>query len=241
MEKQNIADICENVCKKLLEINPQLENGKLMWILNGSTLCNFLCNIDTIDGIKVSNEFREKAFNYIRIPKGDIDILYTDNRKFERGFEFPEIKEYQKISLEQRDYNFIDHNGLINECDINELCEYKTINGLKFIAKKPQYLLYYKFKELAAVYHNDITMDNLNGIPNKNILNDVINLYEIATTYCDENELLKLLNNVHTSSSVLHKIYNDNKEYYNQTIKKAISVITNQNAKNDNITAKYLR
>lgn len=229
MEKQNIADICENALKKLLELNPQIANDKLIWILNGSTLSNFLCNIDTIDGIKVPDEFKEKAFNFIRQPKGDIDILYTEGKKFNRGFEYPEIKDYQNISAEQSDYNFVDHNGLIEDCDINELCEYTTINVLKFIAKKPQYLFYYKYKELLAIHHKDILSNNLDSLKQGNILNDVISLYEIATLYCGEEEVQELMNNIYNNSKTLRDIYIENPEIYKQLLECSFNIIRTNN------------
>ena len=228
MDKQLIADTCENVLKKLLKINPQVEQGKLIWLLNGSTMSNILCNIDAIDGVKVSDEFRENAYGFVRQPKGDIDILYTKNLEFNGGFEYKEIQDYQNISKEQRDYNFIDHNGLIENCDINELCEYRTINGLTFIAKKPQYLLYYKFKELCACYYDDILKGNIDAIPNENIVNDVTNLYNISVVCCSEKEVQELISNVYTNSGILHEMYNDNPNLYEQIIESALNIIKNK-------------
>ena len=52
MNKFEIANICEELYKECLNEIPQYVNGELIWILNGSTLCNFLYNVVKIDDIE---------------------------------------------------------------------------------------------------------------------------------------------------------------------------------------------
>ena len=227
IDKEYIANICEDVFRKLLEINPQIEDGNLMWILNGSTICNFLYNIDSIDDVEVSLEFRKNAYKFIRQPKGDIDILYTKYKRFNKGLEYEEIKKFQSISLEKRDYNFIDHNSPIDECSSTQLCKYKTKSGLEFIGKKPQYLFIYKFEELAAVYYKEILANDSNNIKSPNIIKDVTNLYNIALSYCSREEITSLINNIYNISTTLNDIYNNDISKYQKIIKGISDIVIN--------------
>ena len=80
LEKEKIANICEELYKYCISEIPQVENDKLIWFLNGSTLCNMLYNVIYIDEVKVSEEFNNCCKDFIREPKGDIDITYTPSK-----------------------------------------------------------------------------------------------------------------------------------------------------------------
>lgn len=228
-EKINIANICENLYKECLREIPQFENGELIWILNGSTLCNFLYNVVKIDGINVSEEFRNSCYEFIRQPKGDIDITYKAGRNYKFDFNNKYIIDFQRISEEQRTYNFVDSNSELSEDDFEELCTMETKSGLVFIAKKPQYLFLYKFKEFLAIFSEEILNNDLNAISNKkkNILSDVVNLYNIGLTYCKEDELLKLFSKLPIISSYLKGIYEEDSNKFNELIDASLKIIRN--------------
>lgn len=109
--KEEIASICENLYKECIKEIPQIENNKIIWILNGSTLCNMSYNVIYINDEKVIEEFNSYCYDFIRKPKGDIDITYTPDRKYKIDFNNENIQAFQEISEEQRTYNFVDHNS----------------------------------------------------------------------------------------------------------------------------------
>ena len=88
------------------------------------------------------------------------------------------------------------------------MCLRETKNGLKFYAKKTKYLFIYKYKELLAVYHKKLMENDLDSIykKNPNILNDVKNLYAIALTCCDKEEINELIRILPTISEFLNKL-----------------------------------
>ena len=146
MDKEKIANICENLYKYCLNKIPQIENNKLIWILNGSTLCNILCNVSFIDGNKVSDEFKKYSYRFVRVPKGDIDITYVADREYKFDLSARQVLEFKEISEENRTYNFIDSNSELMDMDLKQVCKMTTKNGFSFYAKKPQYLFLYKLK-----------------------------------------------------------------------------------------------
>ena len=235
--KEEIANTCENLYKECLREIPQYQNGKLIWILNGSTLCNMLYNVVKIDDKYVSDEFRKFSYEFIRQPKGDIDITYRIDVKFKLDFDNKYIKAFQNISEEVRTYNFVDHNSEINDDDFKELCTMETKNGLKFVAKRPEYLFLYKFKEFLAVFSNEIFNHNIEPInqAKKNIINDVSVLYKIAISYFSKEQINDLFTILINKSSYLNKLYNHNPKEYEQLIKEALEIIDN-NIINKNIT-----
>ena len=227
-KKQCIANTCENLYKECLREIPQFENDELIWVLNGSTLCNFLYNVDKIDGKNVSEEFKKHCYEFIRQPKGDIDITYKADRPFKFDLSNKYIIDFQSISEERRTYNFVDHNSELSKNDFRELCTMETKNGLRFVAKKPQYLFLYKFKEFLAVYNKEIISGDLKSITNKkkNILSDVTVLYNIALAYCGQDELNSVLNNLINISSSLKEIYEKNTDDYYELIEESLKIIT---------------
>ena len=230
-EKEYIANTCENLYKECLNEIPQFENDELIWILNGSTLCNFLYNVVKIDGQTVDDEFRKFCYDFIRQPKGDIDITYKADRPYIFDLDNKYIKEFQMISEEQRTYNFVDSNTELSESDFDELCTMETKNGLRFVAKKPQYLFLYKFKELLAVFDKELLNDDLNSISSKkkNILSDVVSLYNIALSYCGQDEINNVINNLINISSSLKEIYDNNDKDYYELIEASLKIIDDLN------------
>lgn len=237
ISKEKIASICENLYKECLREIPQYQGGELIWILNGSTLCNMLYNVIKIDDKYVSDEFRKYSYEFIRQPKGDIDITYRKDIKYKFDFDNKYIKAFQDISEEVRTYNFVDQNSEITSDDLKELCLMETINGLKFVAKRPEYLFLYKFKELLSIFHKEILTGDIDSINKgkKNILNDVSVLYKIAIFYSSKEQIGDLLSSLINKSSYLNKLYSNNPKEYEQLIKQALEIIEN-NIFNKNIT-----
>lgn len=227
MDKYEIANICENLYKECLREIPQFENDELLWILNGSTLCNFLLNVKQIDGLAVSEEFTKYCYDFVRRPKGDIDITYKSDRSYKFDLDNKYIKDFQMISEEQRTYNFVDSNSELSKDDFEELCTMETKSGLRFVAKKPQYLFLYKFKELLAVFSNEILNNDIDSINSKkkNLLPDVINLYNIATSYCGREQLYSVIEKLPMKSAYLNKLYNENNSEYNKLIDTSLKLI----------------
>lgn len=225
---KNISNICETLYKYCLTCIPQVENDEIIWILNGSVLCNILANVETIDGVPISSELHNLFKMFVRVPKGDIDICYKADRTYKFNLESEEVKEFYKISEEKRTFNFVDSNSEITKDDYEQLCIYKTINGLQFYAKKPQYLFLYKFKEYVAMFWQDIVNGNFDEIKikRKNIIADVENLYAISCEYFGEDETLNVLNNkLCDISEFFHNLYlQDNNQYY-EVINYVISTI----------------
>jgi len=231
MEK-NISNICENLYVNCLNQIPQFENGELIWILNGSVLCNILANVESINDVIIKEELKEKLIKLVRIPKGDIDICYKPDRPYKFNLNSKEVLDFYSISEEQRTYNFIDSNSELTEEDLNQLCKYKTINGLEFYAKMPQYIFLYKFKEFVAMFHNEILNNEFEKILNKrkNIISDVTKLYELTCEFldCDEIEYL-LFNKLKDTSDFLHKLHKEDSKKYNYLIEKALIEISKNN------------
>lgn len=226
MDKQKIADICENLYKNCVMQIPQIEDGKIIWFMNGSTVCNILCNVVEIDGISVSKEFNNACYSFVRIPKGDIDITYVADRPYIFDLTSVAISDFQSISEEKRTYNFVDSNSEIEEEDLNQLCFMKTKSGFSFYVKQPQYLFLYKFKEFLALFHNEILLEDIDAIclKKKNVIADVKNLYAIANEYCGETEIFKSLEKLPNISDYMNTLSSDNDKYIN-LIEKAFSLI----------------
>lgn len=231
--KELIADICENLYKYCVDCIPQIENNKIIWILNGSILSNILYNVDYIDDNEVSKGFKRNCYYFIRVPKGDIDITYTNDREYKFDLNNKSVLDFKAISKEDRTYNFVDSNSIIKDTDLMQLCKMTTKSGFTFYAKKPQYIFLYKFKELLDCYNIEILNNNVSEIYNKNnnIINDVINLYNIAINYIDYAELYNLIINVSNISNYLDNLRNDNIDKYNELINCSLNIIKNNNIK----------
>ena len=227
MYKEYIADVCENLYKECLSEIPQIENNQLLWILNGSTLCNFLYNVVKIDEIEVTKEFNQHCYDFIRQPKGDIDISYKADRPYQFNLENKYIKEFQNISQEQRTYNFVDSNSELLKIDYEELCNMETKNGLKFIAKRPEYLFLYKFKEFLSLFNKEIMINDITKInkKNKNIINDIKNLYKIAVSYCGKKQLENVILKLPSISIFLSNLYQKNNNEYIALLNEAFKII----------------
>ena len=237
MDKKYIASVCENLYKECLTAISQYENNELIWVLNGSTLCNFLYNVVKINEEEVSKDFTKSCYDFIRQPKGDIDIIYKADRSYKFDFNNDAIKKFQSISQEQRTYNFVDSLSILSEKDYSQLCTMETKNGLKFVAKKPQYLFIYKFMELLAVFHDDILNDNIENIinKNKNIINDVRNLYEISINYCGYEETMNIIDKLPNISKYSYNLHKNDKDLYDIQIKKTLELIKNEEINQDEI------
>lgn len=232
-EKERIANICEQLYKCCISEIPQVENNKIIWFLNGSTLCNMLYNVKYIDDALVSEEFNHYCKDFIRQPKGDIDITYTPDRRYKFDLENPNVIAYQEISEEQRTYNFVDSNSELNVTDLKQICKMTTKSGFSFYAKKPQYLFLYKLREFIAIFNREILDNNVDEInrKKKNILNDVINLYNISLAYCGYEETLNIINNLPNISRYLHNLYEENISDYNILLSSTMNLITKEKQK----------
>lgn len=227
INKKIIADICEELYKYCINQIPQIENGKLIWILNGSTLCNLLYNVASIDGKSVSEEFNESCFEFIRQPKGDIDITYIADRPYKFDLKSKEIMNFQFISEEQRTYNFVDSNSELDDNDLKQICKMTTKKGFSFYAKKPQYIFLYKFIEFVTIFNKEILSNDLNSIlvEKKNIINDLNSLYKIAVNYCGKEELKNTIESLPNISGYLHELYENNNEMYTELIINGLNII----------------
>ena len=179
-------------------------------------MCNILYNVKCIDDIEVTKQFNDNCYDFIRQPKGDIDIIYTPNRKYTFDLSNENIINYQNISEEQRTYNFVDHNSDINEKDLMQICKMTTKTGFSFYAKKPQYLFLYKLKELLSVFGKEILENNIDSIneKKKNIINDCKKLYNISISYCGLEETMKIINELPFTSGHLHELYENDLNNY---------------------------
>lgn len=233
LSKEKIADICEKLYTYCLAEIPQIENDKLIWILNGSTLCNMLYNVKYIDGIEVSDEFNNWCYNFIRQPKGDIDITYTPDRRYKFDLSNENIIQFQSISEEQRTYNFVDSNSELSDNDLEQICVMTTKNGFSFYAKKPQFLFLYKLKEFLAIFNKEILDNNVNEINSKkkNMLHDVKTLYNISVSYCGNGETMKAIDSLPTISGYLHKLYEEDTEGYKKLLNNAIFLLNDNEYK----------
>jgi len=233
MNKELIANICEKLYMYCISQIPQIENDKLIWILNGSTLCNILYNVKYIDGEEINEQFNNYCYEFIRQPKGDIDITYTDDRKYKFDLSNEFIKNFQAISEEQRTYNFVDSNSILTEEDLKQVCKMTTKNGFSFYAKKPQYLFLYKFKEFLAIFNKEILAGNCGEINNKrkNMLNDVRTLYNISIFYCGNVETLKVINELPNISGYLHELHENDINEYEELLNTALNIFTQDEQK----------
>lgn len=227
INKKQIADICEDLYEYCTSQIPQIENGKLIWIMNGSTVCNLLYNVITINGEFVSEKFKEACWDFIRTPKGDIDISYIDDRPYKFDLESKEIKKFQSISEEQRTYNFVDSNSILDDDDLKQVCKMITKNGFSFYSKKPQYIFLYKLREFLAVFNQEILNSDIELIlyKKKNIINDLKCLYNISLNYCSEEELQKTIHTLPNISDYLHVLYENNFVMYNELVKMGLNII----------------
>ena len=98
---------------------------------------------------------------------------------------------------------------------------------------KGQYIFLYKFKELLACYNTEILNNDIIEINNKNvnIINDVINLYNIATNYISEDELYNIIINLSDISSYLNDLKNDNMDRYYELINCGLNIAKNNKIK----------
>lgn len=225
---KNISMVCERLYSKLLTEIPQFENDELLWILNGSVLCNILANVEFINNEYVDRDLKELFTKFTRNPKGDIDISYKADRPYKFDLTSKEVQDFYSISEEHRTYNFVDSNSILNDSDIEELCRYQTANGLDFYAKKPQYLFLYKFKEFVAIFHNELLINDLDSIlqKKKNIIRDTSILYEISCKYFGyENTNNLLIQKLKDISGFFHELYEKNQEEYIKMIKTTLKVI----------------
>ena len=227
LDKIKIADACENLYKYCISVIPQVKNNKLVWFLNGSTLCNMLYNVEFIDDIEVTDEFNNSCKDFIRQPKGDIDITYTPGQNYKFDLENEFVKEYQEISEEQRTYNFVDSNSKLSERDLDEICKMTSKNGFSFYAKKPQYLFLYKLRELIVIFHNEILENNIEEINSKrkNMLSDVKNLFNISISYCGYDETLNVINELPNVSGYLHNLFENKKDEYDCLLSLSLNLI----------------
>ena len=233
MNKEQIANICEKLYMYCVSQIPQIENNKLIWFMNGSTLCNMLYNVEYIDDKEVSKDFKDYCYDFIRQPKGDIDITYIPDRRYEFDLSNENIKNFQKIAEEQRTYNFVDSNSELNEEDLKQLCKMTTKNGFSFYYKKPQYLFLYKFKEFLAIFNNEILEGNYDEInkKKKNMLNDVKTLYNISASYCGYEETLEVIDRLPRISNYLHELHEKDINEYKKLLSIAINLLTNEDKK----------
>ncbi len=226
MEK--ISEICENLYSKLLEEIPQTENGEILWILNGSVLCNILANVEKINDKTLSNDLKKKFKKFVRVPKGDIDICYKADRPYKFDLTSSEVHDFYLISEEIRTYNFVDSNSELSDEDIKQLCKYRTTNGLEFYAKMPQYIFMYKFKEFVSMFHDEILNRDLDSIllRRKNIIRDASILYEISIEYFGlENTNTLLFDHLKETSSYFYEQYENSKTEYKNIIDKSLEAI----------------
>lgn len=228
LQKIEIANICEELYKYCIEQIPQIERDELIWVLNGSTLCNMLYNVEVIDDEYVSEKFKMACYEFIRQPKGDMDITYKEDRPYKFDLDAKQIRNFQNISEEVRTYNFVDSNSILNEIDYSQLCKMKTKSGFTFFAKKPQYIFIYKFREFLITCSQEILncdVEKIN-IKKKNILRDINNLYNIAICYCGKEKLLELFNILPSISNYLHNLYVEDKIMYKKLVDFGMNIIS---------------
>ncbi len=227
MNKKDIANACEKVIKELVNNNSQVIDGKIIWYPSGSTLSNMLFNVTKIDDVDVSEEFNSYAYNYIRQPKGDIDVVYTKGIRVYVDFNNITIKNYQSISKEQRDYNFIDHLNDIKKENSDELCLMETKEGFKFITIKPQFLFLHKAQELLSSYSECVLNNNIDDINNKNtnILYDVQNLFGMSVSYFGLDNTINSIKNIYFISNTLKELHGSNPNDYDLLVNGFISNI----------------
>ena len=232
MEKELIANICEELVKYCVSEIPQIENNELIWILNGSVLCNILYNVNYIDDIRVSDEMKSYCYDYIRVPKGDIDITYKADRRYKFNLNSKQVLDFKAISRENRDYNFVDSNSEINSQDLMQICKMQTKSGFVFYAKKPNYIFIYKLREFLNLYHKEILNNDIKTInkKNKNIIHDLKALYNIAYSYC--HNFNYLIDNIYMISSFLNNLRNSDIEKYNNLIDQGINIIKSKHISN---------
>ena len=117
-----------------------------------------------------------------------------------------------------------------------------TKSNFSFYAKKPQYLFIYKFKEFLAIFNKEILSGDIDSIvlKKKNIINDIIALYNIAINYCGIEELETTIDQLPNISEYLHQLNNKDKIMYNELIKKGLNIITSESIKINEKTSKLI-
>lgn len=232
LSKEQIADTCEELLVYCVNEIPQIENDKLIWLLNGSTLCNMLYNVKYINDEEINEELNSCCYDFIRQPKGDIDITYTPDRRYKFDLSNTSVVKFQSISEEERTYNFVDSNSELKEEDLKQVCKMTTKKGFSFYAKKPQYLFLYKLKEFLAIFNKEILEENYAEInkKKKNMLNDVKILYNISISYCGYEETLKVIDDLPNISSYLHEIHEKDISSYEKLLNAALNLLE-KNAK----------
>jgi hypothetical protein len=161
----------------------------------------------------------------VRQPKGDLDISHADDYHFKVSFSNKNVKEYQEISKENRTYNFIDNNNILEEQEIGQLCKMETKSGLVFLAKKPEYIFMYKLRELLVTNFESILEFNYGKIESKNLLRDVEILFCLACIYAGYDRVVYLIYGTHDFSATMNKIKNDDPQKYDNIVTNVISYL----------------
>lgn len=216
IDKKEIVKKCEDVIKYVSKITPQIQNGEINWILNGSVVCNILCNIKTINGEVVSNDFTAIAEKFLRQPKGDLDFTFREGQNISTkliDFDSQEIQGFYSISKEHRTYNFIDHNGIINERDLNEIAFAETRSGLKLYIKTPDNLFKYKLKDYFASKFIDKDDER-----NKQNLHDLTVLYCLSILWIGAENTNSIIDNIRCYSQIMHNLYIEDSTLYQKEI-----------------------
>ena len=216
MDKREIVKRCEDVIEYVSRITPQVQNGEINWILNGSVICNILCDIKSINGETVPNDFTEIAEEFVRRPKGDLDFSFKQDQNISTkliDFDSPEIQNFYNISKERRTYNFIDHNSIINEEDLNEICLAEMYNGLKLYIKTPDNLFKYKLKDYFSAKFID--KDNER---NKQNFQDISILYRLSILWVGQETTNSIIDNIRYCLGIMHNLYIEDSALYQEEI-----------------------
>lgn len=216
IDKKEIVKRCEDVINYVSKITPQIQNGEISWILNGSVVCNILCDINTINEDAVSNEFTVTAEEFVRHPKGDLDFTFREGQNISTrliDFDSQEIQGFYNISKEHRTYNFIDHNGTITEEDLNEIALVETHSGLKLYIKTPDNLFKYKLKD----YFSSKFIDKDDKRNNQN-LHDLTVLYRLSILWIGAENTNSIIDNIRCCSQIMHNLYIEDSTLYQKEI-----------------------
>lgn len=216
IDKREIVKRCEDVIEYVSRITPQVQNGEINWILNGSVICNILCDIKSINGETVPNDFTEIAEEFVRQPKGDLDFSFKQGQNISTkliDFDSPEIQNFYNIAKEHRTYNFIDHNSTITEEDLNEICLAETHSGLILYIKTPDNLFKYKLKDYFSAKFID--KDNER---NKQNFQDISILYRLSILWVGQETTNSIIDNIRYCSGIMHNLYIENSALYHKKI-----------------------
>ena len=216
IDKKEIVKRCEDVINYVSKITPQIQNGEINWILNGSVVCNILCNINTINGDIVPSEFTLIAEEFVRHPKGDLDFTFREGQNISTrliDFDSQEIQGFYNISKEHRTYNFIDHNGTITEEDLNEIALAETHSGLTLYIKTPDNLFKYKLKD----YFSSKFIDKDDKRNNQN-LHDLTVLYRLSILWIGAENTNSIIDNIRCFSQIMHNLYIEDSTLYQKEI-----------------------